>query len=449
MIHSFLTPHPERAAVRVFRTELEAIRSGPPLWEQVAAGFIICMLTGALIGPVLAPDQSETPILRLFWLPAYALTAGLLLLRFETVVKAWPAWLALGSLVVLAFASTQWSIDAATTQRRVVAMTINGSFAIYLGSRFHDIHLPRLLACCALIMGILSVFIVFAVPSIGVHSDVNAGMWRGIWYEKNQMGIAMAAGATAAAAWIAAKDRLSITPIATILLCLCLVLATQSKTSLLCALIGISIVVALSVLKRAGPALIIVAIWLGVICLAFGWWLWSTESGEILQALGKDPTLTGRTAIWDALFRKIDERPWTGYGYNAFWGKGSEPAAWIRHQTGWSVPSAHNGWIDLLAQLGWPGAVLVGTIVASSYLLTLIRLPAAGLREGFWGVAYLTVYLLLTLSESVLLSAQSMPWTLCLAILARAVYPEPRPQRAMLAPNRRAAYQTGSRIASD
>ena len=118
MIHSFLTPRPERAAVRVFRTEFEAIRSGPPLWEQVAAGFIICMLTGALIGPVLAPDQSETPILRLFWLPAYALTAGLLLLRFETVVKAWPAWLALGSLVVLAFASTQWSIDAATTPRR-------------------------------------------------------------------------------------------------------------------------------------------------------------------------------------------------------------------------------------------------------------------------------------------------------------------------------------------
>lgn len=119
-------------------------------------------------------------------------------------------------------------------------------------------------------------------------------------------------------------------------------------------MVGIGIVGTMWVLKRSPPALIIFAIWISVIGFAVAWWLWSFESGEILKALGKDPTLTGRTDIWEALFRKVDERPWTGYGYNAFWGRDSEPAAWIRHQTGWSVPSAHNGWIDLLIQLGWP-----------------------------------------------------------------------------------------------
>ena len=426
-----------------------AAPAAPPLWEQIAAGFIICMLTGALVGPVLAPDQSETPILRLVWLPVYALVASLLLLHFKTVIRAWPAWAALGLVVILAFASKYWSIDPETTQRRVIALTINGSFAMYLGSRFSDAHLPRLLACCALVMGLLSLFMVFAVPSIGVHHDINAGMWRGVWYQKNQMGIVMVAGATAAAAWLAAEDRPHPVPIATIVLCLGLVLATQSKTSLLCAMLGVGIVAILWLLKRAGPALIIVAIWIGVIGAAVAWWLWTFESGEILQSLGKDPTLTGRTEIWDALFRMIDQRPWTGYGYNAFWGKDSEPATWVRHQTGWSVPSAHNGWIDLLVQLGWPGALLIGTLMLSSYVLTVARLPWAGRREGFWSIAYLSVYLVLTLSESVLLSAQNMPWTLCLAILARAVYPEPRPERVTLAPNRRAAYQTGPRIASD
>ena len=407
------------------------------------------MLTGALIGPVLAPDQGETPLLRLFWLPVYAIVAGLVLLRFKTIARAWPAVLAWACIVSLAFASKYWSIDPSMTGRRVIAMVISGSFAMYLGTTFHGHCLPRLLTHCAFIMGLLSILMVFAVPSIGVHQDVNAGMWRGIWYEKNQMGMVMAAGGTAAAAWAASEDRRWKTPLLTILLCFLLVLAARSKTSLLCIMLGVGMVGALWTLKRGGPALAVAAVWMGVVGGAAGWWLWTYESAEILAALGKDPSLTGRTGIWDALFVKIAERPWTGYGYNAFWGLDSDPALWVRYQTGWVVPSAHNGWIDLLVQLGWPGAILVGTIMTSSYVLTLLRLPTAGLREGFWGIAYLSVYILLTFSESVLLSAQSLPWTLCLAILARAVYPEPPFDRVTLAPKRRGAYQSGPRITAD
>ncbi len=435
--------------MRAVRPEPEVNHPGPPLWEQVAAGFVVCMLTGALIGPVLAPDQGETPLLRLFWLPVYAIVAGLVLLRFKTIARAWPAVLAWACIVSLAFASKYWSIDPSMTGRRVIAMVISGSFAMYLGTTFHGHCLPRLLTHCAFIMGLLSILMVFAVPSIGVHQDVNAGMWRGIWYEKNQMGMVMAAGGTAAAAWAASEDRRWKTPLLTILLCFLLVLAARSKTSLLCIMLGVGMVGALWTLKRGGPALAVAAVWMGVVGGAAGWWLWTYESAEILAALGKDPSLTGRTGIWDALFVKIAERPWTGYGYNAFWGLDSEPALWVRYQTGWVVPSAHNGWIDLLVQLGWPGAVLVGTIMTSSYVLTLLRLPTAGLREGFWGIAYLSVYILLTFSESVLLSAQSLPWTLCLAILARAVYPEPPFDRVTLAPKRRGAYQSGPRITAD
>ncbi|EHN77201.1 O-Antigen Polymerase family, partial [Streptomyces coelicoflavus ZG0656] len=66
----------------------------PPAWEQWAAGFVVFMLTGALFAPVFAPDQSETPMLRFLWLPVYAVTAGLIVFRFERVIRAWPAWLA-------------------------------------------------------------------------------------------------------------------------------------------------------------------------------------------------------------------------------------------------------------------------------------------------------------------------------------------------------------------
>ena len=55
-------------------------------------------------------------------------------------------------------------------------------------------------------MAVGSLIMVFAFPGIGVHHDVNAGLWRGLWYEKNQMGIVMVAGATAATAVLASGD---------------------------------------------------------------------------------------------------------------------------------------------------------------------------------------------------------------------------------------------------
>ena len=411
---------------------------------------ILVMLTGALIGPVFAPTQEETPILRLVWLPVYAAVAGLMLARFERVVRVWPAWIALMALVALTFASKYWSIDPEVTQRRVIAMAITGAFSIYLGAAFRGAHLPRVLMHAGLLMALGSLVMVFAFPAIGIHQADNAGLWRGLWYEKNQMGIVMVASATAAAACLVSPDPRRLLPSLTLGLSVLLVLATQSKTSLLCLMLGLGVVGGLWSLRKGGPAFSVVMIWLGVVCAGGLAAVWVTDSAAVLEALGKDPSLTGRTHIWDSLMRRVAEHPWTGYGYSAFWGKDSVPADYVRLETGWLVPSAHNGWIDLLVQLGWPGAVLVGTLFVSALMATLFRLGSAGMREGGFGLAYLGVFLMLSLSESVLLSHQNLPWTLFLAILARGFMPETMARRAPapLARNRRGAYQTPPRIAS-
>ena len=126
----------------------------PSLWERVICGVIIAMLTGALIGPVFAPMQEETPVLRLVWLPAYAAIVGLLLFRIDRLWRAWPAMIAIVALVGLAFASRYWSLDFATTMRRVIALAISCGFALYLGAVFRGPHLPRLLMHTALVMAV-------------------------------------------------------------------------------------------------------------------------------------------------------------------------------------------------------------------------------------------------------------------------------------------------------
>ena len=421
---------------------------GPPLWEQAAAILVVIILTQAFIGPVFAPTQDETPILRLIWLPVYAVIAGLIAMRPHVLVRAWPAWLILGVLVLQAFASKWWSIDPAVTQRRVIAMAISSAFSIYLGIAFSGRHLPRMLMIACLIMGLGSLVMVFAFPSIGVHQLENAGLWRGLWYEKNQMGLVMSAGAVAAAACLASGDPRRLMPTITLAICALLVLATQSKTSLLCLMLGTGAVGGLWAMKRGGAAFSIVALWFGVVLTAGAAYVFITDPAMVLKALGKDPSLTGRTDIWEALMREVAERPWTGFGYQAFWGRESVPAAFIRAETQWPVPSAHNGWIDLLIQLGWPGAITVGITVALATIVTVFRIPGAGNREGFFAVGYLLVFLLLSLSESVLLSHANLPWTLLLAILARALSVEPASARAPLATGPRRAYQTAPRIAA-
>lgn len=434
--------------MRPLRSDSVVTDPEPSLWERVGAMICIVMLTGALIGPVFAPDQGETPMLRLIWLPVYAIIFGLIAARAEQMLRAWPAWLALLALVALAYASKYWSIDPAVTGRRVIAMAMTGAFALYLGTAFTGARLPRLLMQAGLIMALGSLVMVFAFPTIGVHQQDNAGLWRGLWYEKNQMGIVMVAGATAAAACLAAGDGRWKAPALTLVLTTVLVLATQSKTSLLCLVLGLGLVAALWTMRRGGPVFTVVCVWLGIVMAGIGVYVFLTEPESILAALGKDPSLTGRTHIWDSLMRRVGERPWTGYGYSAFWGRTSVPAAFVRQETGWLVPSAHNGWIDLLVQLGWPGAVAVVSLFVTATTVTLIRLGSAGMREGYWAIAYLGVFLLLSLSESVLLSHASLPWTLFLAILARALSPQTVAISTPLAPNPHAAYQTRSRIAA-
>lgn len=426
--------------------DIAAFEPAPPWWEQAAVIGIVVMLTGALIGPIFAPLQEETPILRLIWLPVYAVTLALCVIRIDRLIRAWPALIIVALLILHAYASKYWSIDSATTTRRVLALAFSSAFAVYLGVAFRGPHLARVLALSGLLMGLGSLVMVFAFPAIGVHQFDNAGLWRGLWYEKNQMGLVMVCGAVAAAASMASTDARRVLPIAALAVTTVLVLATQSKTSLLCLVLGVGIVAGLWAMRKGGPALTVVALWFGVVLAAVAAYVFMTEPAVVLKALGKDPTLTGRTDIWVALMRKVAEHPWTGFGYQAFWGRESVPAAFVRLETQWPVPSAHNGWIDLLVQLGWPGAVSVGLTVAIAFLATLFRLPGAGAREGCFGMAYFAVFFLLSLSESVLLTNANLPWTLLLAILARGLGGDPEPASSLARPAG-ASYLTRSRRA--
>ena len=70
------------------------------------------------------------------------------------------------------------------------------------------------------------------------------------------------------------------------------------------------------------------------------------------------------------------------------------------------------------------------------------------MREGWWALGFLTAFFVLSLSESILLAHQGLPWVLFMAVLTRAILPSPAVRAAPLVEKRRPAYQTGPRIAA-
>lgn len=97
----------------------------------------------------------------------------------------------------------------------------------------------------------------------------------------------------------------------------------------------------------------------------------------VLAAVGKDPTLTSRTVIWEAASDQIAKAPWLGHGAFAF----LEPQAHSPSQQAvaryfhlFVPPHSHSGVLDLAGQIGYIGLL--------AYLATLASAAWAVHRSG-------------------------------------------------------------------
>jgi O-antigen ligase len=89
------------------------------------------------------------------------------------------------------------------------------------------------------------------------------------------------------------------------------------------------------------------------------------NSGSLLQGVGRDPTLTGRTDVWHFVLSVPNSRL-VGAGYETFW-VGSRLQTMWRLIPGLKVQEAHNGYIEVFLNLGWVGITLLGTLIVTGY----------------------------------------------------------------------------------
>ncbi|WP_300545193.1 O-antigen ligase family protein [Maricaulis sp.] len=402
---------------------ISAWRHAPPLkFAGIIEGglTVLCLFlfSQGLIGPLFADpaDPESSAVLRLIWLPVYAITLGLAAVRPGAILRTLVSNGLLLAVVGLALVSVMWSIDPDTTLRRAFALIMTTLFGLWLASRWHWREMILLIATTFGILAALSTFMALAVPSLGVDHAVHAGAWKGLWWEKNTLGAVMGWGAISAYAALRFDPERRWLWMGMAVLCTALILLSTSKTALLAWILGTGSAIGIALCRR-GFGFAALMLFLAVTGGALFALILAIAPVEFLALLGRDATLTGRTDIWVILAGQVAEQPWTGYGYKAFWTVDDGPVFWVRQGTSWPVPTAHNGWIEVALAVGLPGVVLMAIVFLQAAFQAAGRLFAG--REAYWAIPYIALIAVVSVSESNLMQQNSLGWLLFVATAAK------------------------------
>lgn len=343
----------------------------------------------------------------------YSLTAFLIVRNRRAYLRlAWEMKL-LWVLLALAMVSFLWSPVPAFTFRRSLVLIASTSFGVYVGTRFTMREILQILCMTGAIAAIASCLVVAFLPAYGVAVGVNAGAWQGIFGQKNPFGRFMSLEALVfVVAALEDKTRRWWYALGAIL-CSGLLLMAHDMTAYLMLPILVALIPVFQYVRRhsfARPAILLSLV--GATLAGFVS-LMVLSPDKILAALGKDTSLSGRTDIWSMVWQKILNNPVLGHGYSAFWlgWKGKDSAAiWMALQ--WPVPHSHNGFLDLLADLGFVGLALFLAGYAVCFRRALHCAQASKTLLGLFPLLYCVFMILFNFSESSILKQESVYWVL-------------------------------------
>ncbi|WNZ47628.1 O-antigen ligase [Leptolyngbya boryana CZ1] len=331
-------------------------------------------------------------------------------------------------LLALPFLSVLWSIAPESTLKRATFFLGTTVFATYFSTRFEPEKQVHLLAWGMFAGAILSLIFGLLLPEYGVMGgkllvmggaeDVLDGTWRGIFIHKNPFGRAMALGSVAMFC-VACDIRKSVwrwLAWGGLGLLFSLIIVSKSATSLCVAIVCLVLIPLCRALRwnlQAVSVLYIIAVIIFGSIATFG----VSGFDTVLDALGRDVTLTGRTELWEAVSHDIWNNPIFGHGYRGYWRGWNGPSAAIWAQFPWLPPHAHNGFLDLWLDLGLVGLTIFLVSFALIYVRAVYWARHTESMCGLFPVLFLTFFLLLNITESSILR-ENVYWVFYMAIFS-------------------------------
>jgi O-antigen ligase len=394
-------------------------------------GFVVAtvvVFNGSLLEILVSGGQGSRPMaVRLVLLLIYALSIALVL-RYRadrTLLIGCPL---LAALIALPLLSVLWSVTPGLTLERAIGVVGTSAFGILLGSRYDLAQMLRLLAYALLINMLASLLLVLAVPSIGIErSGPWAGAWLGVYNHKNGLGTAAGLAILVFAyALLDAGPRLRLVLLSGLAIATLLLMGARSTTALVTTLLGVTLGLFL-LLRQRFPAFRPLVLLVGVIMLPTLIFIAAEISAPrlVLEALGKDATLTSRVPIWQLAWPFVLDRFWLGYGFGAFWQPDLPWADQFEARLHFLPFYSHNGILEL-----WLGCGVIAVALALTvYVLALLKAAIAQRNAGRSYVQGFVLVFLVSLAlrnavEASLLMKDDLLWAAFVALavmLARVV----------------------------
>jgi O-antigen ligase len=324
--------------------------SNGSLWFQnEKANNVLASRYGALA--VQAQDQQAQVIA----IGILGIVLCLCTVGYRSVLSILRRNLIFGALAGLAVLSSAWSQFPSRSFHWAVILALNTAFVFYLHQHFNPEHKLQLLYLAGWGCLVLSIYLALFVPSCGIDNTVLTPSWRGVYGQKNIC-------AMATVFWLSVVFYLPVHSLlakatrgAYIALSIFVVAMTHSVTSAVVLGCMVLYVIATLGITRFESKDRKIGMVVGVAILSAAAGTVAVHWAEFTYLFGKDPTLTGRSGIWDAAWASLMKHPLCGYGYRAFWSGYQGESANVALANGWAVSSAHNAFLQVWLDLGLLG----------------------------------------------------------------------------------------------
>jgi exopolysaccharide production protein ExoQ len=357
------------------------------------------------VGGVAESDSIPGPLKTLVWCVVGGVLAASQTGRVLKLVRQFPLLTGLG---LLGLVSSLWSVLPPESFQHGTFLLLSTLLAYFFTVEYGPDDQMQIVIVIGWIAVLASTAVAVFLPQYGVDQVYNLGEWRGIYAQKNACAAAML---LFLAPLFARRSGLPNTSTALYGLSVLFVLVkTQSRNGWVVAVALIASMMLLNWLarfkKKDRIALFTMGAWFVGGCV----WTLVVSSGEILSMMGRDPTFTGRTGIWDAAIRAIGDRPVLGYGFRAFW-SGPNGASTVLYGVA-TTKHAHNGLLELALSLGLVGVIifLASFLMALWDIATCLRPDRPGFVDWYIGTILAVAYF--SVAEPFLVLDKSLSWVL-------------------------------------
>jgi exopolysaccharide production protein ExoQ len=306
-------------------------------------------------------------------------------------------------LAIFVLCSAVWSVDFGATLRLGIQYLFLIIGAIGVAENLEADEFMDLLAWVCFLSAIASLVLLIVSPA---NAFGLAGDFRGIFSQKNILGMAMSMGALGSLHRLRVGKRSRLLSITMLSVISFVALKSGSATSCSAIFLFCCLGMAIPLLQKPGTSRILaitgIIFLLPVVLVAvFNW-------NSLLETFGKDPTLTGRTEIWGYVIPEIYQRPILGWGYAAFWSTANPESFKIANVLIWFAPEAHNGILEILLSVGLIGAVFFIYLWGRTVRLSLKCMRTSESAMGISSFLSCAGVVLAGVSETVLLYPQAI-----------------------------------------